>query len=85
MSKIALEIPQPALDALQAQLDQHNTATGATLQLTPYLERMVLEVAGMPALRDAIPALEAARDLGYQAAVKAEQARIAQSLGATPL
>ena len=79
-----LNIPKAALEELQRQLAKHNEATGAQLELKPYLERVILEVAGMPALQTAIPALETARDEGYAASVKAAQAQILDGFSDQP-
>lgn len=78
--QITLEVPQPALDAIEAQLAQHNEQTGAQLTLLPYLERVILEIAGAPALQERIPALENARDSGYQRAIKDAQEDILLAL-----
>ena len=82
--KIELNIPKPALDEISDQLAKHNEATGAELDLTSYLERVILEVAGMPALQAAIPALEKQRDEGYQTSVKAAQAHILDAFSEAP-
>lgn len=84
MARITLTLPKPALDEIQRQLDTHNESTGATLELTSYLERVLLEIAGMPALQAAIPALEVDRDQSFQASIKAKQAEIVESFTEKP-
>lgn len=77
--QVSLEIPAKALNEIQRQLDQHNESTGAELELLPYLKRVILEVAGMPAMQEAIPIIEAARDRSHQIALNEKQADIIDS------
>jgi hypothetical protein len=85
MAEIILEVPQKALDAISSVIAAHNKSTGAALELTPFLERHLVELAAQPAFQALVPSLETARDTSFQASVQDAMEEIIGSFdGATP-